>query len=199
MKGDITLKILETIGDATVNFSDLWGAFLGAGYGASYGKIQYLASKQREAREKRKSQRDIKNQEKQKYYNLIYKLKRDGLLKEEVKHSKKWLFLTAKGREKIISLKTRFIKALPENNYPKESGDKKFLIVIFDIPEVEKKKRVWLRLALRNLNLSMLQRSVWAGKVKIPKLFIDDLRRLRMTDFVEIFEISKTGSLKHII
>jgi hypothetical protein len=45
----------------------------------------------------------------------------------------------------------------------------------------------------------MVQKSVWVGKTKIPQDFLDDLFKLKLVDFVEIFEISRTGSLKHLI
>ena len=45
----------------------------------------------------------------------------------------------------------------------------------------------------------MIQKSVWIGKVKIPKEFLDDLFKLRLIDYIEIFEISKAGSLKNLI
>ena len=81
-------------------------------------------------------------------------------------------------------------------SYSKEKGQ--FTIVVFDIPEKERSKRAWIREVLKNLDLKMIQKSVWVGKVKIPKQFIDDLDKFNMVDFVEIFEISKAGSLKQI-
>ena len=67
-----------------------------------------------------------------------------------------------------------------------------------DIPESERKKRAWLRSALKNLNFKMIQQSVWIGKVRIPEEFLRDLRNMHLTEYVEIFEISKAGSLQQI-
>ena len=80
------------------------------------------------------------------------------------------------------------------------AGDaaKQFTIVTFDIPERERRKRDWLRGALRNLGLAMVQKSVWIGKVKIPGELVEDMKSMRILDFVEIFEISKTGSLQQV-
>ena len=49
------------------------------------------------------------------------------------------------------------------------------------------------------MNFRILQKSVWIGKVKIPKEFIDDLKELNMINYVEIFEISRGGSLRQVV
>ena len=73
------------------------------------------------------------------------------------------------------------------------------MIFAFDVPEKEKRKRGWLRTVLRRLDFTMIQKSVWVGKSKIPQEFLEDIYRFKMVDFVEIFEVSKTGSLRHIV
>ena len=199
-KGDILFKILETIGGLTVGMVDLFDVFLSAGYGASYGKLQYELSKKRGERERKSLEREIQKEAKQKYYNLIYKLKTSGLIEENKKDNKKLFILTKKGKEKLFSLKENNKNKLSDISYSRlKEGSDKFVIVIFDIPEQERKKRGWLRAVLDNLGLKMVQKSVWVGKVKIPKEFLDDLFKLGLIDFIEIFEISKTGSLKNLI
>jgi hypothetical protein len=44
----------------------------------------------------------------------------------------------------------------------------------------------------------MIHQSVWVGKGEIPEDFVKDLGNLNILEFVEIFEISKTGSLNKI-
>ena len=72
------------------------------------------------------------------------------------------------------------------------------MIVVFDVPEKERRKRDWLRSVLKRLELKMVQKSVWIGKVKIPKELLDDLFNLKLLDYVEIFEVSKSGSLRQL-
>ena len=72
------------------------------------------------------------------------------------------------------------------------------MIVSFDVPEKEKRKRGWLRSTLKNLGFRMLQKSVWIGKVKIPEAYLEDLKRLRLLSYIEIFAISKRGTIRHI-
>lgn len=86
---------------------------------------------------------------------------------------------------------------MPNPSYVKED-DRRSTIVAFDVPERFKEKRHWLRSVLKNLGLRMVQKSVWLGKVKIPREFIDDLKKLKILDFVEIFGITKGGTLEEV-
>lgn len=196
MKGDITLKILEIIGNTVINAADVLTAISSSSYGASYGKMQREISKRQTERNSKKIEVEIKRENRQKYYNLISYLKRSGLIEEDIKSDKKFFSLTQKGKEKLSFLKNKDKMSNP--HYDKEACNK-FTIVIFDVPEEKRKKRDWLRFALSNIGFSMIQKSVWMGKVKIPKNFVDDLFKLKLMDCVEIFEISKTGSLEKIV
>ncbi|MBI5306087.1 CRISPR-associated endonuclease Cas2 [Candidatus Wolfebacteria bacterium] len=195
MKGEITLNILETIEDMAMTVVDLVVVISTSGYGASYSKLQYNLDKIRSGRISKEIKKDLAKQDRQKYYNLLYKLKKDGLMLEN--KNNKILTLTKKGKNKIFSIRENLKKRLPDIHYEKESGGKN-IIITFDVPENKRGKREWLREVLRNLDLQMIQKSVWVGKIKIPKKFIEDLRKLDLIDCVEIFEISKTGSLKQI-
>ncbi len=199
MKGEITLKILENLKNLAVEVGDLLAVLLASGYGVSYSKLEYeLSKRQRQRNSKSVATEKEFRKSRIKYQKLIYSLKRDNLIKEINKNKKKTFLLTRKGKNKLQLLKERRKKKLPSGFYHKEIGDK-FVIIIFDIPEKERRKRDWLREVLKNLGLRMIQKSVWVGKVKIPKPFIDDLHKLKMIDFVEIFEIGKKGSLENLI
>ena len=195
MKGEITLKFLEEIKDFVDSGADLFEVFLRAGYGASAGKLRYEFSKA----QKERRQRQELVQYRKRYARFLYRLRQDGLIKGKEQKSGKLVTLTPKGRKKLMALKERYAGRLPEvSAYDKNESDK-FIIVVFDIPERERKKRDWLRSALKNIGLKLVQKSVWMGKVKVSKDFIDDLSELKLIDYVEIFEISKTGSLRHVI
>lgn len=198
MKGELTLKLLEAVKDLAINSSDFLDVFLSVNYGASYGKLEYELSKRQKERARKEIEKNFQKQIKQRYYNFIYKLKQSGLIEERKKEGKKFFIITRKGKNKVSLLNKQAQGNLPKNLYPKEKGDK-FIIVIFDVPEKERRKRAWLRAVLKNIGLKMIQKSVWIGKAKIPKQFLDDLFKLKMVDFVEIFEINKSGSLEHII
>ncbi|MDP3956681.1 MAG: CRISPR-associated endonuclease Cas2 [bacterium] len=191
MKGGRTLAILEVISEGATDSVDLIKALLSAGYGASYGKIQYELRKNSSKRE----DRSIRKESAERYYSLLYKLKRDGLIK---KNESKILRITEKGKRLLERLKNRERNQTPNTHYH-AVADNRSIIIAFDIPEIERKKRNWLRLALQNIGLTRVQKSLWMGKVKLPKEFIGDLHELKLIEFVEIFEITKTGSLKHVL
>ena len=76
--------------------------------------------------------------------------------------------------------------------------DNKIKIITFDIPERERWKRAWLREALMFLGFSMLHKSVWVGKNKIPEQFLEDLRDMNLIKYTHILEVSASGTLKEI-
>ncbi len=197
-RGDIILKILEVVEGATINAIDLFDAFLSVGYGASLNKINYEIGKRSRDRAEKNVEDTYQKQIKQRYYNFIYKLQQSDLIKEKQEGRKKIFILTKKGKDKLTFLKRQKREKPSNHSYIKEKGDR-FIIVMFDIPEKERRKRAWLRSALANLDFKIIQKSVWMGKTEIPKVFLEDLFKLKLIDCVEIFEISKTGSLKQII
>ena len=198
MKGEITLKLLEHIKDFASDMASLTEAFLSAGYGASSGKIRHKLNKIESEKTKHQLNKKEIAESRHRFYSMMNKLEKDGLIVKLGKLSDKDFKLTSKGTQKIKQLKKRREIVLPDHAYSHQSHSN-FVIVIFDIPEADRRKRVWLRSALRNLNFRILQKSVWIGKIKIPKEFINDLKELKMVNHVEIFEISKGGTLRQIV
>ncbi len=190
----MTIKILETVAGIAVGIVDVFGAILAAGYGASAGKIEYELRKRERLRAHELAQRQIQ----QRYYSMLYKLKQQGLIIEKKSKGKILLRITKLGREKLGILKIKSLRRLPPRSYVLEKGEKKFIIVAFDIPERDKRMRDWLREVLRGFGMYMIQKSVWTGKISLPKTFLDDLKQYQLLNYVEIFEISKTGSLRSV-
>lgn len=194
MKGDILIKVLEAAGEGAVALSDLFGVFVEAGYGASYGKLAYELRERRRERARAESEREAR----ERFQKLLYKLKKDGLIAAEGQRSMFRFLITKKGRGKLAELLRRRKRMLPRALYEAKRANV-FTIVTFDVPEKERKKRAWLRGALRNCGFDRIQQSVWIGKVKVPEQFLKDLERLGLVGAVEIFEITKTGSLRHLV
>lgn len=190
-KGGLTLKILEVIGESLVTTADVITAILESGYGASVSKME-----RNYRRLEMKRVRETLYQENMKtYYNLISKLNRDGFIAGKRKN---W-FLTALGKNKLDKLRKQLGARIPRKDYKIEKSDD-LTIVSFDVPEKEKRKRNWLRDALISLNFSMLQKSVWIGKNKIPEELMNDIRKLKILNCIHIFSVNRTGSIaKHNI
>ena len=197
MRGKIILQVLEILKDGTVDFITMQEAILKSGYGATSGRIQYEVRKIKRDRGRRTIESEEKIKILGRYRTMLSKLKRDGLIQNEGRGRLSLLNITSKGLAKLKVLKRQKKFLFPAPIYEKEKGDQ-VIIVIFDIPESEKSKRNWLRSVLKNLNFEMVQKSVWIGKTKIPKLFLEDLGTLKIIEFVEIFEVSKTGSLRNV-
>lgn len=191
MRGNLLLKTLETLKECALNQADLFEAILVAGYGASGGKINYEFRKIQNAKESRKLERQELERRKKRFRNFVYQMKHDGLI-EEGEHAGDYQ-ISKRGKEKIEELKRK----LPTRHY-KLGGSTRLTIISFDIPEKLRNKRDWLREVIKNLNFSMVHQSVWVGKSRIPKELIEDLDSLRILDYVEIFEVTKSGSLKKI-
>jgi virulence-associated protein VapD len=184
-------KILEALSGGVSLVSDLFTIFT-APYGTSFSGMGYRLE---EARRKRHQAKNP-DRERQSFNELLYRLRRDNLIGPSSKNRLKIpMLLTKKGKARLNALRKKAKHAFPMPAYALEK-DSVIKIVVFDIPERERKKRDWLRVALHQLGFRMLQRSVWIGRTKIPEDFLSDLRRLKLFQYIEIIAITKTGSLK---
>ncbi|MDP3881002.1 MAG: hypothetical protein Q8Q32_02380 [bacterium] len=186
--------VLETISDIPEEILCAFGAFLSAGYGASGSRVQYEYDKLKRDRPPSVStvlknsvaeKRNLQN-----YWTLISRLKRDGLIAE--KNGK--ILRTIKGRLKLEELRKGSLVMPDVRGYKRPSGS---LLVIFsfDVPEKHRVKRGWLRSALINLGFKKVQQSVFVGKGPLPKEFVDDIGKMDLSEAVEIFEVSRKGTL----
>jgi len=134
------------------------------------------------------------NNSQKRFQQLVYELKRDGLITEEP--SSQLLGITPRGLTwlKLINRK-QFLVARPP--LPVTEKGNRVTIVSYDVPEKVRAYRRWLRATLRSMNFIQLQQSLWVGKVTIPQTFISDLTLFKIEKCVEIFEITKTGTLRH--
>jgi DNA-binding transcriptional regulator PaaX len=193
-KGDITLSILNALKDGAGDFEDIVVAYLNAGYGASVSKLRYEKRKAEEARMKRVQKRAQELELRKKCSRMVYYLKKSGLISQ----NRKFFNTTDRGKKKLDELREKMLKNLPLVDYPKEKAPQ-LVLVSFDVPEKERRKRAWLRDVLRYLDFKMVHKSVWLGKFKIPKRFVEDLRKMHLIDFVEILSVDKEGTLEKIV
>ncbi|OGI71903.1 CRISPR-associated endonuclease Cas2 [Candidatus Nomurabacteria bacterium RIFCSPHIGHO2_02_FULL_38_15] len=75
--------------------------------------------------------------------------------------------------------------------YFKKEKSLEGVIVMFDIPEVKKKTRDWLRNQLKLWGFVMIQQSVWFGKGRLTKDFKVHLDFLGIKTCVKIFNASQ--------
>ena len=195
-KGEFILAILDIVENLACGTAELIDTMT-SGRSESYAKLRgWKQAAPNAKRAIRSFINDIKigTINKQRIYERLSQLKKDGLIFEEDPKNRKALHLTSKGVKKLSFLKTRF----PWTSSYKCQKSDQLIIVAFDVPEKERWKRKWLRSALKNMELRFLQQSLWIGKVKLPKDFLDDLDKLRMSGYVEIFAVAKTGTIRQL-
>ena len=189
-KGERALRILEILAQGTAATFALMMAFAP---GITYSMVQGMKKAPKEIN-------DFFNDErkKNKFYSLLSYLQKTGLITKERGGIKTKWRLTDKGREKSKELKRRISNAktpllfIPD--YQAEKSDK-LVVIIFDIPEKEKFKQNWFRRVLKNLGLSLIQKSVWMGYIKIPTELIKDIKKLNLLPYIKIFSVIEIGNL----
>ena len=132
-------------------------------------------------------------QEKHRFQVAIHKLQKQGLIKKEKIGERMRLVITALGRKKQEHLER--YGGMPAVGKYKGEKSAETMLVIFDVPEKERYKRVWLRMALIALGFHKVQKSVWMGAVRLPKDFIYDIEKLDLAEHIHIFSVNKTGTL----
>jgi len=193
MRGDLTIIILELIQGATMATKELLETLNAYDQINIYKRVRGVPRNSvqqnlflQEIIDKLKNRRNISK--------LLNKLKSDGLIGKSERKSDSWN-ITANGRGYLEHAENRV-------RYPSThlttSSSKELKIVSFDIPERHRGKRAWLREILKNLKFVKIQDSVWAGNAELPKEFFTSLRMLDLLTHVEIFAVTKTGSLKQI-
>ena len=185
--------VLNALGESAMGSVAFFEAALRSGYGASAPKLHKKTYKILARNEKIISDFLITRQLKRNFSKLVYQLEKDGLVNKRDTSVK----ITKKGMTRRGQLEMRLKTAMPDHTYnsaPSES----VTIITYDIPEKMRRERNWLREALAILGLAMVHRSVFVGKKKIPKSFLDNLKALRILEYVHIFEVSKAGSLKNM-
>ncbi len=70
-------------------------------------------------------------------------------------------------------------------------------LVIFDIPERERKKRTIVRTELIACNFQQLQKSVWIGDCPLPEGFVRSLDAMGLAEYVHIFSVREKGTISH--
>ncbi|KKR44164.1 MAG: Transcriptional regulator, PaaX family [Candidatus Moranbacteria bacterium GW2011_GWC1_45_18] len=94
------------------------------------------------------------------------------------------LGLTKEGRSIISGL-------VAKRKILDKKWDGKYRLVIFDIPEIKKASRRWLREELYLLQYIQLQKSVFIGKYPLSQNIIRDIKKSRLSDFVNYLLVDK--------
>lgn len=114
----------------------------------------------------------------------LSRLKKQGLVENK---NSIWA-ITGEGKE---YLKTKLALKIPHFKHLKINKNKKDMVIIFDIPEIRRKQRNWLRWELMSLGFILLQKSVWLGPAPLPKEFIKYLSETNLLPYLKFFKASQ--------
>lgn len=109
----------------------------------------------------------------------LERLEKEGLI---TKSEDQEFHLTVNGEEIIAYIKNRY-------SILEKPWDGKIRVVVFDIPEYNRRNRIWLREELLLLKFRELQKSVYVGKYPMPEEFYQDLIKNDIFDYVHLFTI----------
>ena len=115
---------------------------------------------------------------------ILTRLQKQGLVERK---NNKW-GITNLGKKFIKNIKTADAFDLPKK-------DGILRLVIFDVPERERRKRDWLRLELIACDFKPLQKSVWMGERPLPQEFLENLEELNLLPRVHIFTVENKGTI----
>ena len=129
-----------------------------------------------------------KKRNKKQFRQFIDYLKRKGYIKIKNLEEGKGILLTSKGMQKAFRIK---YKINSRDLKLKKRKDKKWIMVIFDIPEKMRKSRDDLRNFLYTLGFQNLQKSVWVSPYDVYKDLENMIRIHSIDKFVRIFLIEE--------
>jgi len=121
--------------------------------------------------------------EKQRFYSRLSKLKATGLIcKKKTKAGSFWT-LTKAGEERVTP-----VIFVEEAVFP--------TLLSYDIPEVLRPERDWLRATLGEIGFELIHQSLWIGHKQFTEAFLAELQERKVLEHVQIMEVSKTGSVE---
>ena len=138
----------------------------------------------------------LRNKETSKKFSLKEQRAKEGSFRSLLSQLKKRGYIVNdNGLWKITKLgqiKKNRSARVPHGKYNVNHKSKRKIIIAFDIPEVKKNSRYWLRIELLNLSFEMMQKSVWIGPAPLPTEFIDSLKKGGLYRYLRFFEVKES-------
>ncbi len=113
-------------------------------------------------------------------------LRRERLIEFSEKDGETKIILTEAGQKKVLQYRFEDLKIKPM-----EKWDKKWRMVIFDIPENQKKARNALRQKLQELGFYQLQKSVWVHPHECRSEIDFIIEFFNISPYVRLAEVSR--------
>ena len=114
-------------------------------------------------------------------------------IRQSIRRLQKQGFVEKKGLKFVLTIKgqelARYI--IGRKNVQMRKWDRKYRVVIFDIPENKRKIRNWLREELYLLDYKKLQESVLIGKYALPDDLIEEIKKYKIGNYVNYLLVDK--------
>lgn len=164
MKGDFIIKFIEAFIETGKEIHDMW----------HWEPLYYkgIRAKGHDYNDFRKSYKGIKN------------LEQRGIIDQISIGNYKF---TDKGRKWFVGYMAR------HPNFKKKKWDKKWRIVIFDIPQDMHKQRNYFRDRIKSLGFYMLQKSVFVFPYPCEEELNEVCSRLNISDYVDVIRADSVG------
>lgn len=144
--------------------------------------------------------RKWKKYPRQKIYDTFYYLKKHGYLRLEIKNCQIYIYLTEEGKRKAGWLQIDNLRIKKPMKW-----DKKWRIIIFDIPNIKNLYREAFRGKLKELGFCQLQKSVWIhpfdceAEIELLRNFFGlNLKELRLIVAEKIGEETELKNYFHL-
>ena len=125
-----------------------------------------------------------RDKNKRKFSQLVYYLKQNNYIKVKNLEGKQAILLTKKGISKAL------VSKWTSEERPRRK-DRKWIMVIFDIPQKHPKARGLLRSVLKNMGYELFQQSAWVTPYDVFRQTEDLLQIHNLDGYVKIFLIEK--------
>jgi len=125
-----------------------------------------------------------RNWNKTQFRHLLYYCKQRGYIKIRNLEQKQGVILAKKGLDKVLKTKLKI-------GTKKKRRDKKWQMVIFDIPEKKRVIRDFFRGYLRILGYKMLQQSIWVCPLDVFKETEGIIRKYSLDPYIKLFLIEE--------
>ena len=126
---------------------------------------------------------------KRQFAQFVNYLKREGYIKIGNLKKKQGILLTPKGREKVLKVGYKLLNK-------KQRKDKKWIMVIFDVPEKMRNYRDGFRTFLLSFGFQRLQKSVWVCPYDVLEKVEEIIGIYSLDRFVRIFLIEEIEEIE---
>ena len=124
----------------------------------------------------------------------IHRLQKKGYIEKGIMEDEICIRLTELGLKKLQERQQKQKeKVLLNKKISNEKWDGKWRVVVFDIPEVNKRIRGVLRETLKVLEFKPLQKSVWISKNNFTRDLREWVKDLGLSNLILIFETKDLG------